>query len=606
VHRRSWAPWAAAAIVVVAALTWWWLGRVAEQPDQPLIRLNVDLGREAVAGELVTAAISPDGSRIVFPRRGADGRIVLATRRLDEAKVTELPGTGGGFSPFFSPDGQWIGFFANRALQKILVQGGAPVILATGSTPRGGTWDWDGNSIIAALNNRSMLFRVPAAGGSIEPVTHFEAGEISHRWPQILPGGRAVLFTGRSPSLNTYENAAIDVVTLKTNERKTLWRGGYFGRYLPTRGKRGHLVYIHEGTLFAVPFDPKGLALEGTPVPIVDYIASDPTSGGGQFDVSATGTLVYLSGTGRRSWPMSLLDASGKTETILPNPGMYYSPRFSPDGRKLAFAIEAGNGSDIFVYDFASHSTTRLTFTQQGNIEPLWTPDGKYIVYRSIEPAAIWWIRADGGGEPQLLRKGGGEAQACSFTPDGKRLAFNTINLETGIDILILPLDLTDPDHPKPGTPQPLLTSPAAERYAAFSPDGQWIAYASDESSRQEVYVRRVTEPGGKWQISTSGGNMPMWSRQGQQIFYVVGGRIMVADYEVTGNSFVRHNPRLWSPAQVFDPGYLILDLAPDAKRFAVFVNPAPPTENPATVHVTFLLHFFDELRRRVPAGNNR
>src|SRR5262249_20911481 len=158
--------------------------------------------------------------------------------------------------------------------------------------------------------------------------------------------------------------------------RKTLWRGGYFGRYLPTRGTRGHLVYIHDGTLFAVPFDPDRLVLEGTPEPIVDDIASDPTSGGGQFDVSATGTLAHLSGSGRRAGPMVLLDATGKTVPILPNAGMYYSPRFSPDGRKLAYAVEAGNGSDIFVYDFERQSTSRLTFNQQGNIEPVWTPDG--------------------------------------------------------------------------------------------------------------------------------------------------------------------------------------------------------------------------------------
>jgi serine/threonine-protein kinase len=392
-------------------------------------------------------------------------------------------------------------FFSGNTLKKILIQGGEPITVADGAIPRGGTWDSGGNSIIAAMTNIGPLFRVPSAGGSQEPVTRLEAGEISHRWPQVLPGGRGLLFTGRAPSLNTYENASIDVVILKTGERKTLWRGGYFGRYLPTRGSRGHLVFIHEGSLLAVPFDPDRLALEGTPVRIVDDIASDPTSAGGQFDVSATGTLVYLSGSGRRVWPMSLLDATGKAEPILPNPGMYYSPRFSPDGRKLAFAIEAGNGSDIFVYDFDRQSTTRLTFNQKGNIEPVWTPDGKHIVYTSMQARALWWTRADGGGEPQLLRSGPYDLQPRSFSPDGKSLTFDQIVKGAPYDILALPLDLSDPDHPKPGPPQPLLNSPASERWASFSPDGKWIAYASDESSRQEVYVRRVSEPGGKWQV---------------------------------------------------------------------------------------------------------
>ncbi len=598
--RRSLMPFAiVVAILAAGVLGLLWRSRPIQQTDQPLIRLSADLGPQAVADDMLTIALSPDGSRIAFLSRGTDGRRSLATRRLDESKITALPGTEAASSPFFSPDGQWIGFFANRELKKILVQGGAPVLLAAGSTARGGAWDWDGNSIIAELSNRSPLVRIPAAGGSPEPLTHLDPGEISHRWPQVLPGGRTVLFTGRSPTLNTYENAAIDVVTLKTGERKTLLRGGYFGRYLPTRGVRGHLVFIHEGTLFAVPMDPERLALEGTPVPIVDDIGSDPNSGAGQFDFSSTGTLAYLSGSGRRSWAMSLLDSTGKTEPLFSNPGMYYSPRFSPDGRKLAYAIEAGNGSDIFVYDFSRQSTARLTFTQQGNIEPLWTPDGNYIAYRSIEPAAMWWMRADGGGEPQLLLKGVGAAP-LSFTPDGKYLAISGPGRVADVDISIVQLDLSDPDHPKPGVPQPLLASAAAERYAAFSPDGKWLAYASDESSRTEVYVRRVSEPGGKWQISTGGGNMPVWSRQSYDLFFVgSGNKIMVAGYEISGNSLSSSKPRLWSPTQILDPGYFLFDLAPDGKRFAVLTNPEPVIESPPNLHVTFLLHFFDELRRR-------
>ncbi|MGH8249059.1 MAG: hypothetical protein ACREUU_21845, partial [Gammaproteobacteria bacterium] len=408
---------------------------------------------------------------------------------------------------------------------------------------------------------------------------------------------------GRSPTLNSYENASIDAVTLNTGARKTIWRGGYFGRYLPTRGDRGHLIYLHKGVLFGVGFDPERLELEGTPAPMVEDIASDPTSGGGQFDISATGTLVYLEGSGSKSWTMVSLDAAGKTGPLLPKPAMYYSPRFSPDGRRLAFALEAENGSDIYVHDFASQVTSRLTFTQMGNIEPVWTPDGKHLVYRSLRKTSMFWVRADGGGEPQRLRESYEEIQGCSFSPDGRQLAYQERNRETGLDVMILPLDLSDPNHPRPGPPQPLVASPASERYPAFSPDGRWIAYQSDESGNVEVYVRRVPEPGGKWQISIGGGTMPMWSRKGELFYQAPDNRIMAVTYEVTEDSFRAGKPRVWSPARLLNPGFVSFDVAPDGKRFAVLQAPEAGPENKGNLHATFLLNFFDELQRRVPSA---
>jgi serine/threonine-protein kinase len=588
----------------VAALAWLssWPQRNALEPDRPLLRFSVDLGPEAEAGAMITAAISPDGTRIVFPWRDAGGSQILAARKLDESTVTRLAGTEGAVNPFFSPDGRWIGFVARGSLKKVLADGGAPITLASLNNPRGATWTAD-DSIIAPLTNRAALARIPGNGAAARLVTQLDGEELSHRWPQILPGGRAVLFTGRSPTLNSYENAAIDVVTLATKERRTLWRGGYFGRYVPSRGRRGHLLYIHEGVLFGVPFDPERLELEGTPSPVLERVAADPLSGGGQFDVSTNGTLVYLEGSGTRAWSLVTLTADGKTEAIVPNPAMYYSPRFSPDGRRLAFAIEAGNGSDIFVYDFANRSTTRLSFDQQGNIEPIWTPDGQHIVYRSIRRAALWWVRADGVGEPQRLYSSSAPAiQATAFSPDGRRLAFQEErDPSDSLDVSILPLDVSDPDHPRPGAPQRLLSTSANETLAAFSPDGQWIAYSSDESGQSEVYVRRDSEPAGKWQVSIGGGSLPMWSRTGREILYRgPGNRIMVAAYQVSGDSLVPRQPRQWSSIPTLSPGFTNLDLAPDGKRIAALLSLEPPRTG--TLHVTFLLNFFDELKRSAPA----
>jgi serine/threonine-protein kinase len=579
-------------------------GGAQPESDRPLIRLNVDLGAEAVQGSMVTVAISPDGNRIVFPWRDVDGTQALATRRLNESKVTRVAGTEGGSTPFFSSDGRWIGFVSRGSLNKVLVEGGAPITIAKVQNSRGATWTPD-NFIITALTNRASLSLIPADGGRPEPLLPLDPDELSQRWPQVLPNGRAVLFTGGSPTLNTYENATIDVVTLATKARKTLWRGGYFGRYVPSRGDRGHLLYLHEGVLFGVAFDPERLELEGTPSAIVDSVASDPPSGGGQFDVSASGTLVYLEGLGNRWWSMVALDGTGKSEPILPKPGMYYSPRFSPDGRRLAFAIEAGNGSDVFVYDFANQSTTRLSFSQLGNIEPVWTPDGRHIVYRSVRSPGLWWVGADGGGEPQrLLSASVSNIQATSFSPDGTRLLYHQNSSNSGgSDVYVLPLDLNDPDHPKAGMPQRPISTPADENSAAFSPDGQWIAYSSNESGQVEIYVRRATEPGGKWQVSVGGGNLALWLRNSKQILYVApGDRIMVAEYEVSGASFVTRKPRQWSPTPILSPGFFQYDVAPDGKRVAAFLSAESPAENRENVHVTFLLNFFDELKRRAPA----
>jgi serine/threonine-protein kinase len=603
--RRS-LPWAVAAACALLAATAVWAPwrAVRPAPGVPPMRLSVDLGPGAIAGTMTTAAISPDGTRLVFPWREPDGRQLLATRLLDQPRITVLPGTEEGADPFFSPDGRWIGFYTSSRLKKISVQGGAPVTLAAALNPRGATWDEDG-TIIAALTNRTSLTRVPADGGTPQPLTQLEPGEPTHRWPQILPGGGAVLFTARTPTLNNFENASIDVVSLKNGQRKTLWRGGYFGRYLPTSGRRGHLVYLREGALFGVPFDPERLEIEGTPARLLEDVASDASSGGGQFDFSRAGTLVYLSGTGARNWPVVWLENSGRTQPLVPQPGLYYSPRFSPDGRVLALAVDEGRGSDIFLYDLQLHTMRRLTFTSGLNVEPVWTPDGKYVVCRSVTPSvALWWMRADGAGEPQRLMDSQVEIQPYSFSRDGRRLAYQTMSAETRFDLWVLPLDLTDPDRPKPGKPELLLGTPASERHAAFSPDGRWLAYVSDQSGIPEIYVR--PEPGGRgqWQVSVGGGSLPIWSRNGRELFYLTAdNRIMVAAYETKGGSFLAGKPRLWSPVQLLAPGFVNLDLAPDGKRFAVFLRPEAQIEEKRTVHVTFLLNFFDDVRRRLPGG---
>ena len=612
---RSKLPWpVAAALVILAGIGgagWWRATRPLERALLPLVRLNVDLGPDAVAGPFITTAVSPDGTRLVFPTKSPDGKPMLAMRLLDETKPTVLSGTENGRDPFFSHDGKWIGFFADGHMKKISVQGGAPVALCDAPNDRGASWGEDG-SIIVALNTVGTLSRVPGEGGSPQPVTTLE-GALSHRWPQLLPGSEAVLFT-LSSSIVAFEGASIVAVSLKTGEIKTLVRGGYFGRYLPTGDATGHLVYVHEGVLFGVPFDPARLELRGAGVPLLEDLAADPTSGAGEFSFSGVpsgpGTFVYRTGkVSSQNWPVWWLDSSSKTQPLIATPGLYAAPRFSPDGQRLALAQTVGGKQGIFVYDWPRETMSRLSFdtdTQQTTY-PTWSqPDGKHIVFtfRSVRGYGLGWIRADGTGEIQRLLDSKNLIIPYSFFPDG-RLAYDELNPGSGLDLWTLALDVSDPDHPKPGKPEVFLRTPSNEHRPAVSPDGRWIAYQSDESGRDELYVRPFPGPGGKSQISNTGGQLPIWSRSGPELFFQsLDNRIMVEDYTATGDSFMpKGKPRVWSDQQLLGNGPLNYDLAPDGKRFAIFPNLTPPTEERGAVHVNFLVNFFDELRRRVPLG---
>jgi predicted Ser/Thr protein kinase len=390
--RQRW-PWiVAAALAVIAAVLgfgWW---RATRPVDRPLVRFSADLGPEAVEGFGITAAISPDGARLAFVARGPAGKQQLATRLQDQAQATLLPGTENAADPFFSPDGQWIGFFADGKMKKISVQGGAAVALFDAAFVNGASWGEDGSIVVANFSTPGIgLSRVRAAGGTPQALTKpGEKGEVLHRWPQILPGGQAVLFTGNTRS-GDWDNASIEVLSLKTGQWKAVQRGGYFGRYLATSNGIGHLVYIHQGTLLGVGFDLDRLEVRGTPAPLLEDVAADATNGGGQYDVARNGTLVYLSGkSSTASWPVAWMDSAGKTQPLAAAPGLYFNPRFSPDGRRLALAVGPFARGDIQVYDWQRDTMTRLTFTQ-ANLFPVWTPDGKHIVFRSQSPRNYWW-----------------------------------------------------------------------------------------------------------------------------------------------------------------------------------------------------------------------
>jgi WD40 repeat protein len=585
----------------------WVAWRATRPVARPLMNLSVDLGPDAVLGGTGTSRValilSPDGTRLVYRSRSG-----LSTRLLDQPKSTPLAGTEGADDPFFSPDGQWVGFFANGKLKKISVQGGAAVTLCDADNEHGGSWGEDGN-IVFAPNPRGGLSRVSEVGGTPQPLTQLDQqkGEQTHRDPLMLPGGQAVLFTaGNSADLN---ESNLEVLSLKTGQRKTLQRGGFFGRYLPS----GHLVYMQRGTLFAAPMDLKNLQLTGPAVPLLGDVATNPTEADAQFDFSRApsgpGTLVYVSGKAASGgWSIAWLDSTGKTQPLKGAPGAYFNPSFSPDGKRLAFTL---NINDISVYDWQRDTTSRLSFTPGPNTNPKWTPDGRGIVYRSSSGGAgnLYWVRSDGAAAAVRLTESKKDQTPYSFSPDGKRLAFTEEGGTTLIDIWTLPIDWSDPEHPKGGQPEVFLRTPSTETAPAFSPDGRWVAYVAIERSpiersNPEVYVRPFpADPsGGKWQISGGGGNNPIWSRNGRELFYMTPqNQIMVVSYTAKGATFVADKPRLWSDHRIWNGIGKDYDLAPDGKRFAVFEPPEGDQKPEA--HVNLLLNFFDEVRRRAPAS---
>ena len=577
---------------------------------QPLLRVSVELSPGATLSRSQggQVALSADGTRIAIVEQVAPAEFRLATRRLDESEFVHLSGTEGALMPFFSPDGQWIGFFADGKLKKIAVQGGAAITLCEAASPLGASWGDDDN-IIAVLNvGKSGLLRIPSGGGTPTPVTELnrEKGDFGHVFPQVLPDSRAVLF-GNGPE---GPSGSIDVLSFQNGERKTLQRGVSLGRYLSS----GHLVYMQQNTLFAAPFNLRRLEVTGAPQSVLHDVSVGP-QGNRNVDFSQTGTVAYVSGKELPGkFAIFWLDSAGKVQPLHLAPGFYLSPRFSPDGKRLAFSMYISPvEGNVWVKDLERGTTSRLTSLPGHNTSPVWTPDGRSIVFGSVFGAApgMYWIRSDGSGEPQRLTEGKTIQFPYSFSPDGKRLAFLQLSTGGHPEIWTAPVEVgRDRSAPlaRLGEGEPFLATRFSVGQPAFSRDGRWLAYSSNETGAYEVYVRPFSGPGGKTPISTGGGRCPIWSRHARKLFFLgPDGRIMAVGYTASGDSFEAGKPQVWSPKPLLVVvGLHPYDLAPDGKRFAAVLYPDGTAEQEAkpTTSVTVILNFFDELQRRAPAAS--
>jgi serine/threonine protein kinase/WD40 repeat protein len=605
--RAAWLWAAVTAISTIAlAVALWALGSSQNPADRPLVRLNVNLGDDVALPPLRdgknSIAISPDGTRIAYIS-GDPPR--LSTRRLDKPTATELPGTTGATSCFFSHDGQWIGFPAGEKLNKILVEGGAVVPLGNANAEAfaGANWSENGSILWGELGRN--LNQIPSTGGPPAAVVELAKGEMGQGAPQILPGGKAILFISVTPPAGI-NNIKVEVLTYSNQRRKVLMRGFTSVRYLETTQTSGHLVYTNGSTLFAVPFDPEKLEIIGAAVPVLNDLAQAPIAGNVQYDISDTGTLVYRRLSSSTESALSVLqwvDTAGKKEPLIQKPGEYFAPRLSPDGRRLVFVLrEEGGSRDIWVYDIQREAMTRLTFEKGSYLLPVWSPDGKYIFYGSIS-GGLFCTRADGAIQPQLLIQNPGFGMPFSVAKDGRKLAFVTAS-ESGSSRQIWTLPLEEQNgRMKAGKPERFLESRFNDLSPAFSPDGRWLAYQSDDSGKNEVWVRPFPPPasgqGGKWQVSNNGGTAPVWSPDRQHLLYQAGDQIMSVEYRAKGDAFEVAKPKVW----ISKLGGTMWDLAPNNKRVLVWspvdTGGAPKKDN----EVIFLLNFFDELRRRAPAG---
>ena len=596
---------AIAVVVATAAVLRWAPWRAA--PAATPLRLSADIG---IDGSLpidqgAAAVLSPDGALLAFTARRTGSDVPqLYTRRLDQLQPTALTGTDGARDPFFSPDGQWIAYFAGGKLKKTAVSGGASVTLCDAPNGRGGAWTDDGTIIFSPNNTQDMtLMRVPAAGGNAERLFTLDKDEHTQRWPQVLPGGKTVLYS--SAAIRTqWEDGNLVVQPLSGGPRKIVVRGGYYGRYLPS----GHLVYVRQGTMFAVPFDVTRLEVTGPPVPVIEGIASSPdVTGGAQFASGGNGTLVYVPGRSIASdVPISWIDRSGKVAPLRAMPSNWSNPVFSPDGTRLAIDIFDGKQSDVWVYDWARDALSRLTFDAADDLHPAWTPDGRRIAFSSRRGDGthlnVYWQRADGSGEATRLTQSSHDQYPGSWHPAGKVLLFDEIDPLRRSDMMLLPMEGDEASGWKPGTPASFLSTAFSEGSPVFSPDGRWVAYISNESGRNDVFVRPYPGPGGKWQISTATADDPMWSRSSPELFFVAtpGLRLMATRYSVDGDSFRADKPMLLSQTPFLSrPRAPSHDVAvhPDGQRFAV--APIPETELTARFDkIVFVSNFLDELRR--------
>ena len=582
-------PWSLAAVMALIVGFMFWnpsptAPTTSTSTPQPVIRFVAALPADLRVGDIGfgIVALSRDGTRLAYvATRG--GATQLYLRSMDQLEAKPLPGTEDASYPFFSPDGQWLGFFAGSKLRKVSVNGGAPVVICDVYSPFF-TANWGRDDIIRFSAPGSPIRQVPAAGGTPEAVTKLDSdlGETGHSLPQLLPDGNTFLF-----NVYSAQETWVVVQSLETGERKVVLEGIGDARYVPS----GHLVYGQAGTLMAVAFDLEQLQAKGNATPILQGVMQGGARGEmAHMAFSDTGTLVYIPSRDdpRQDSTLVWVDRQGRVESLAAPGRSYFQARLSPDGQRVVVYIEG----DLWLYDNPRDNLSRFTF--QGGSFPLWTPDGKRITFQSARlggTSKMFWKAADGTGVAEQLSEGELPQTPHSWSPDGKWLAFSERSPASNSDIWVLSLE-------EERQPQAFLQTPGNETGIVFSPDGRWLAYRSNESGREEIYVQPFPSTGAKWQISTEGGEEAAWMRSGE-LFYRNGDKMMAVDI-TTDPTFAAGTPKLLFEGVYYSYGpRAAYDVTPDGQKFLMI-----KTGEQQVTELNVIQNWFEELKRLVPTDN--
>lgn len=540
-------------------------------------------------------AVSPDGSRIVYAARLGERR-QLFLRPLADLAAVPIQGTEGAESPFFSPAGDWIGFYAGGKLKRLSTRslsGGAPATLADAASPRGSLWiEREGRGVILfSVSSAPYLQNVPESGGTPTPSSRLENPEVrDHRWPAALPGGRSILVT-----LWGKKGFDLGVVDLATGKPTRVLENGSYPRYVPT----GQLVFARDRDLYAVAFDPGRGRVLSEPAVVLEGVATDPRTGAAFYEIASDGTLFYLpaegldAGSGPARAVALLVDRRGDGRPIVEPRLSLQVPRFSPDGRLLLMTAGDGETSDLWVFDRERGTQSRLTL-QGNNGSGVFFPDGRRVAFASDRDGvfSLYSTFVDGSAPPERITRAEHPQFPTSVSPDGRFLAYTELDPVTGFDVFVLPLD-------GGRRARAFLQTKYEEGGAVFSPDGRFLAYTSDESGAEQIYVRRFPGPEGRWQISTSSGTEPVWSRDGRDLYFRSGDALLTSEIR-TEPDFEAGKPTLLFEAPFDSAGalYADYDVGPNGESFVMIRSEKETT----ATRIRVVENFLRELSERVPS----
>jgi len=479
------------------------------------------------------AELSPDGRKLAFTAKDSTGTERLWVQSLNQLDGKPLPGTEGATFPFWSPDGSYVGFFADRNLKKVAAAGGPVQVLCPAMNGRGGSWNQEGVIIFCPVIEPSPLYRIPDSGGEPTAVTELDTtkSHFSHRWPHFLPDGKHFLYCARTATATSGENDSIIMGSLDRsfNPRAVLKAGSSMAY------AHGYLLYSLGNTLMAQGFDPENGTVNGNRISLANDLQYSSLSAKAAFSVSQTGILAYQRGTSISETGLTWVTRNKSTLNRINRPGFLINEiKLSRDESRLAVSLrdtKTGN-IDIWIYEISRNVWTRFTFAESSQRWPIWSPDDSQIVYGSFQGQvfSLFAQAVNGSASAETLVTDRGYLTPDDWSTDGKFILYQKLSPTTGYDIWVLPMTGNR-------TPYPLLQTKFDEGQCAFSPDGKWVAYTSNESGSDEVYVRPFPGPGGKFQISFNGGTAPRWRKDGKEIYYNhFGTGVMMARVSIENN----------------------------------------------------------------------